>query len=352
VRETVNGPTIKQARPTIRDVAERAEVALGTVSRVINGYGNVGAAVRAKVQQAIYELGYEPNTAAQSIRTQATRMVACVIPDIQNPLYAAVLGAAEAVFSEAGYTLLVAGTSWDTERELRLVGTLSRRRVDGVIAVTADEGSTDLQAAYAGLRAPLVLVEREMPIPLAGIVATDQAGSLRDATAMLLDLGHRRIALMTSPVHNRSGRERVSGYRAAFAERGLIVDEQLLFVEAQSANAVQRATYALLAGRQKPTALISAGDRSLGGVLRALRESGRLIPRDLSVVSWGDGDLAQLMNPPITAIRYDAQQIGQEAARLLLAALQDGEAAAAGQRRLVPAELILRGSSGPPCDGR
>lgn len=339
---------MKQGRPTIRHVAELAEVALGTVSRVINGHGNVGAAVRARVQQAIAELGYQPNFAAQSIRTQSTRMVACVVPDIQNPLYAAVLGAAEAALSEAGYTLLVAGTGWDAARELRLIGMLGSRRVDGVIAVTSDEGSLTLQAAYAALHAPLVLVEREMPIPLAGIVATDQAGSLRGATAMLLDLGHRRVALMTSPVQNRSGRERVAGYRAAFAERGLAVDEQLLFVEAQAADAVQRTTRALLGRRQAPTALISAGDRSLGGVLRALREAGRRIPQDISVVSWGDGDLAQLMDPPITAIRYDAREIGLEAARLLLAALQDSTSAVAGQRRLVPAELILRSSSAPP----
>lgn len=344
----MNGPIRKQARPTIRDVAELAEVALGTVSRVINGHANVGADVQAKVRRAISELGYQPNSAAQSMRTQATRMVACVVPDIQNPLYAAVLGAAEAAFSEAGYALLVAGTAWSTERELSLVETLGRRRVDGVIAVTTDERNPALQAAYAALQAPLVLVEREMPIPLAGIVVTDQARSLRDATAMLLDLGHRRIALMAPPIHNRSGRERITGYRAAFAERGLAVNERLLFDEAAAAGTAQQVTRALLARRQAPTAIITAGDRSLGGVLRALREAGRRIPQDISVVSWGDGDLPQLMDPPITAIRYDAGEIGAQAARLLLTALEGGALAPGSRRRLLMAELVMRGSCAAP----
>jgi len=350
-RRALAVPSRRPARPTIRDVADLAGVALGSASRVINGHANVGEDVRDKVLRAIAQLGYQPNSAAQSMRTRATGLVACVVPDIQNPLYAAVLGAAEAALSEADYTMLAAGTGWSSERELKLIETFGRRRVDGVIAVTTDEGNPALHAAYAAMGAPLVLLEREAPIPLAGMVASDQAQSLHAATTMLLDLGHRRIALMTSPQHNRSGRERVTGYRAAFTERDLPVDEDLVFGEAQTAEAAHHATRAALGRRHAPTAIITAGDRSLGGVLRAIRESGRRIPRDISVVSWGDGDLAQLVDPPITAIRYDANEIGTEAVRILLAVLKGDGAVPPGQRLLVPTELILRGScAAPPGD--
>ena len=340
----MQGQGRRPARPTIRDVADRADVALGTVSRVLNGFSNVGADVQDRVRQAIAELGYQPNLSARSMRTQATGLVACVVPDIQNPLYAAVLGAAEATLSAAGYTLLVVSSGWQVAQELTLVEALARRRVDGVVAVPTDESDVALQTAYAALGVPIVLVEREMPMPFAGLVATDQSGSMRMATGMLLDLGHRRVALMSSPAYNRSGRERVAGYRAAHEERGVTMDPALLFDEGQVAEVVRRGAAALLSLASPPTALITAGDRSLGDVLRALRNFGRRIPDDISVISWGDGDLAELFSPPISAIRYDAGEIGREAARMLLDALRGDHAT---HRRLVRAELVMRQSCLP-----
>lgn len=335
-------------RPTIQDVARQAGVALGTVSRVINGHANVGADVRARVLQAIAALGYQPNSAAQSMRTRATRLIGCLVPDIRNPLYASVLGAAEAVLSPAGYMLLVAGTGEDAARELQLIQAFARYRVDGMLAVPADERRDDLQAAYRALRTPIVLLERDLPLPLSGIVATDQASSIQAATAMLLDLGHRRIALLTSPAFNRSGRERISGYRAAFAERGLAMDEALVHQAGQSTEAAQALLQPLLSGPDRVTAVITGGDRTLGGVLRAIREARRRIPADVSVVAWGDSDLAEFADPPLTVIRYDAAQTGREAGRILLDALAEPERKRRPRRMLVPAELVMRASCARP----
>jgi len=337
-----------KSRPTIRDVANLAEVATGTVSRVVNGHSNVAAEIQDRVRHAIAQLGYRPSSAARSMRTRATRLIACLLPDIRNPLYADVLSAAETVLSEAGYTLIVAGTAEDPERELQLIDTFARHRVDGVIAVPTHEKRRDLHAAYRALHTPIVMLERNMPIPLVGTVATDQARSVHAATSLLLDLGHRRIALLTSPVHNRSGRERANGFRAAFADRGLRPDETLIHDDALPASATEAALHTMLRQKNGVTAVITAGDRSLGGALRAIRATGRRIPQDISVIAWGDGDLAQLATPAVTAIRYDAIESGREAARLLLSALGNDVPPSRTRRVLLPAELVIRESCAAP----
>ena len=164
--------------------------------------------IRERVLATIERLGYRPNAVAQSMRTASTKLIGCLVSDFSNPLYAAVLRSAEMVLAPAGYTLLVASTDDDLDREIALIEAFASRRVDGLIAVPSDERDPRLLRALDRLGVPLVLMERDIDQRF-DAVATDHIGGTRRGTEHLLSLGHRRVALITGRTTTRSGRDRL-----------------------------------------------------------------------------------------------------------------------------------------------
>jgi LacI family transcriptional regulator len=322
-----------------------AGVSAGTVSRVTSGNPTVQPHVRARVLSAIGRLGYRPNAVAQSMRTAETKLIGCVVSDFSNPLYSAILKSAEALLSEQGYTLVIASSDERIDREVLLIETFARRRVDGLIAVLSDEKDPRLLQALHDASVPLLLMERDMDVR-SDVIATDHAGGTRRATEYLLSLGHRRIALITGRLATRSGRDRVSGYRAAHAAAGAPVADDLIRCESLTTSFAFTETQRLFALRDPPTAVIAGGNLMLAGVLRALGILGRAVPSDVSVLSSGDTELAELASPPVTVIRWDLAEFGREAAKLILDRLQNRGAPA--RRIVVPCELVLRRSCACP----
>jgi LacI family transcriptional regulator len=332
-------------RSTIKDVAKEARVSAGTVSRVTSNNPTVQPHIRARVAAAIAKLGYRPSAAAQSMRTAATKLVGCIVSDFSNPLYSAILRSAESVLSEHGYTLIIASSDDRIDREIALFETFARRRVDGVIAVISDENDRTLLETIESAGFPVLLMERDAHFG-ADVIATDHAGGMRQAVEYLISLGHERIALITGSTQTRSGRDRAAGYRAAFAAAGLTVDEALLRCESLTTAYAFSETQRLFLLPKPPTAIISGGNLMLAGVLRALRTADQSIPDDVSVISSGETELAELATPPITVIRWDLAAFGREAAKLILERMSDG--AQAVRRIVVPCELTLRKSCAVP----
>lgn len=334
------------ARPcTIKDVARAAGVSAGTVSRVTSNNPTVQPHVRAQVLAAIKRLGYRPNAIAQSMRTAETKMIGCLVADISNPLYSAMLKSAEALLAAAGYTLLIASTDDSIEREVQVLEGFARRRVDGLFAVLSDEKDPRLLQAVAEARIPLLLMEREMELG-SDVIATDHSGGMRRATDHLIGLGHRRIALITGRTDRRSGRDRVAGYRAAHAAAGLAVDEALLRCGSLSTAFAFAETQRLFSLAAPPTAIVAGGNLMLAGVLRALNLLGRAVPGDVSVLSSGETELAELAAPPVTVVRWDLAAYGREAAMLMLNRLKNPQDPP--RKIVIPCELILRKSCAPP----
>jgi len=334
----------RSRRSTIQDVARLAGVSVGTVSRVANANPTVDPALRGKVQVAIRSLAYRPSAVAQSMRTAETRLIGCLLSDIGNPLYAAVLRSAETVLAPAGYTLLVASTDDVIAREIALVALFASRRVDALVAVPSRERNPKLLAALRDAAVPLVMMEREMALP-ADSIATDHHGSMREATAHLLALGHRRIALVTGSLETRSGRDRVGGYQAALAEQGVAYNAALVRGHSLSSDYAFAETRRWFVGRNRPTAVIAGGDRLLTGVLRALASLGRAVPEEASVISSGDTELAELAAPSITVTRWDLAAFGRTLAEMLLARLRDRDAPP--RSMVLPTELVVRQSTAP-----
>ena len=325
-------------------MAKYAAVSLGTVSRVLNDAANVDPVLRMRVEKVIKELGYKPNPVAQSLRSRQSRVIGVMLPDIQNPLTAAAVTGLEPVLLRAGYTLFLANTHSDRERESLILEQFKRRHVDGVIAMVANDDDVDTREQLQNLSVPLVLLEREMDVDVDRVLTNQFEGTYR-ATRYLLGLGHRRIGLITVPATTYSGRERIRGFDAAFNDLDLESPQGLIHSSGRQHPYGRDAAYASLTGRSPASAIICSGGH-LAGVIEAVRLLNLQIPANLSLVTLGDTELAALIEPPVTAIQYDWIATGRCAAELLVTQLSEGRQ---GERRriIVPHEFLIRGSCAP-----
>jgi LacI family transcriptional regulator len=354
-RSTRRAPDATAARRiTIREVALKAGVSLGTASRVVNGMSNVAPDLRKRVQGAIARLGYKPDMVAQSMRSGATRAVGILVRDIANSALAGFVRAAQEALHEAGYALVLACSEEERERELDFLNLIARRRVDGLIMTTASERDTRLLEARRSLDLPIVLFDREIPESMDAILIAHDQG-VRQAIEYLHAMGHRRIALVTGSDAVYPGRARIRGYREAHKALGLSFDRSLLRTEGFSEDAAFMETSTLLSLPHPPTAIIAGGISMLPGALRAVRARGLRVPEDVSLIGSGDSDLAALATPSISVIRWSYSELGRTGARLLLDRLERigrtgrphaGEPLAP-RRIVVPTEFVTRESCGP-----
>ena len=311
---------IKKA--TIRDVAARAGLALGTVSRVLNDHPSVTPQASKSVQEAIKALGYQRDAIAGSMRNARTKMVACAIRDFDIPAFASYVKAAEGVFRRAGYTLLLASTSNEKDVELALLRGFAQRRVEGVMMTMSDEADAELAETIAGAPMPIVLIDRELLPDVDRVMADHQSGA-EQAVQHLMSLGHRRIGMIVGDPAAYPSRSRIAGYRRVHAQRGVAVDEALIRDHALSNEIAFRETCALLSTADRPTALFVAAMDMLAGTLRALRSNGLQPGRDIDLVAGSDSDLAELGTPPISALSWDRAEMGRHAAEMLLDRIRD-----------------------------
>ena len=338
--------TTRSAKPTIRDVAAAAGVALGTVSRVLNGHASVKLEIKRRVQRAIEDLGYAPNAVAQSMRIGSTFTIGCVLREINIPQLAGFVRAAHDVLDEAGFSLLISNSEGRPDRERELLSHLARRQADGVMIGPYSPIKGEFERFLRELGVPIVLVDRD-PVSWLDSVMADHAGGTRLAVDHLLGLGHRRIALITGEHGLYPAQQRIRGYHEAFGARGLEADPDLVQTGSFLPGAGFRFASALLGQREPPTAIISGGIDMLSGVLRAVRSRGLSIPGDVSIIAAGHSELAELHTPPISVVSWDQEEVGRIAAGLLLDRLR-AKAPQEGRHVLVPNEFILRASVGPP----
>ena len=202
----MNGSTPMQRRISVRDVARQAGVSVGTVSRVIN-HKPVSPEMSATVNKAMRDMGYTPNAVAQSMRTKTTYTVALVVNDISNPLFSSIAKGAEQILREENYSLFIANTDNNPQREKLIIQSLVHRRVDGLMIAVADETSADTNSILRSLDFPVTLLDREIDLSM-DAVCDEHAVGMKTAVRYLFDLGHRDIALITGGDNVRPGRER------------------------------------------------------------------------------------------------------------------------------------------------
>ncbi len=333
-------------RPTIRDVAKAASVSLGTASRVINGNSTVKPAIRIRVNEAIKALNYVPNTLAQSMRTGSTRTIGCVLRSLKTPVMADFVKGAEQQISQAGYALMLANNNNSRENERSILHTFSKRSVDGLLLTVCDDEDTEILALLRDLDIPVVLLDRKLGTEFDSVLV-DHFNGLVQATGYLLELGHRRIALLAGNTVVHPARDSIAGFKKAHELADLSWDPELVVCNDFWESTAFENTKTLLLSDNPPTAIISGGTMMLPGVLRAVREIGLKVPEDISLIAGYDSELAQLVTPAITAIQKDFSIVGTLGGKLLLQRLDES---LIGETRsiLVPSSFIERDSCAKP----
>lgn len=330
---------------TIHDVANRAGVAVSSVSRALSSHPDVSPAMRSKVFAAAEELGYSPDPGAQSLRSGFTRTVGFVVRDFANPFFGEIIHGAEEALNDVGYSLLVTNSSGEPVREVDRLTLLRQRRVDALLFSSISETSTKTNKALRTMARPVVLIDRDSRNLAAGSVLLDHARGVEDATADLIRLGHRRIAMITGTSSIRPTRERLRGYHSAFEAAGLPVDETLQISGAFSASFARETTERLLAlpPGTRPTAIVAGGIQTTIGVLEALSELGVRPGDDVSLVVCDDLPWLRVLRPRISVVTRDAEEMGRQAAALALELIKGG-----GPRSvMLPTSYEVRETSRP-----
>ena len=332
---------MRKARPTIYDVARLAGVSTATVSRALNGTGQIATATRAAIDDAVAQLGYHPNTAARSLVTRSTQTIALLLPDITNPFYAALVSGIQERALEAGHTMLLCTTEGDPEREEQYLSLLRAKQVDGVL-VDGLVLPPDRITRFVRDGLPIVCLDRDIDSTLVPLVQVDNRLGARLATEHLLSLGHVRIAHVAGVPELGISEERIEGYRAAHRRAGVPLHPELLAVGSFTEEGGYEAARSLLAS-QEFTGVFAANDLSALGVLSALAGAGRRVPDDVSVVGFDDLRLSRYTTPPLTTVHQPAGEIARHATELLLQ-LASGRTIERMLHLLEP-ELVVRGST-------
>ena len=316
-------------------------MSVGTVSNVVSGARNVRPETRERVEDAIAELGFRPNTIARALIRRRTQTVGMVIPDVTNPFFSDLIWEVERALTEADYAVVFGNSANDPARERRYLEAFLSRRVDAlVVAVTA---GADLELVRAiAAEVPTVFVDRLVPPDVECVVGDNHAG-MRFVVDHLVGLGHRRLALVGGDEGLETARAREAGVDAALVRHGLELAARSsgsFTLESGDAQARQ-----LLAGAP-PTAIVAANDLLAMGVLAAAARAGLSVPGELSVTGYDDIAYAAFTSPPLTTVRQSARAMGEEAVRLLLGRLEGDDAPP--RRIVVEPELRARASTGPP----
>jgi LacI family transcriptional regulator len=336
------------ARATLKDVARLAGVHPGTVSRALNvetrSLVNVETAER--VLAAAEQLGYRPNPIARGLKTSRSYTVGVLVPDLTNPLFPPIVRGIQDRLEEAAYTLLIANTDNDADRERADVEAMRARQVDGLITATArrDHG---LPAGLEDLDLPVVLVNRRLEDGARPSVVGDDRKGVRLAVEHLVSLGHRRIAHLAGPQELSTGHLRMSGFMDAMRDAGIEPDPELVLIgDAFVEREGERLCNQLLDREVEVTAIVAGNDLMALGCYDAFVARGVVCPDRISVVGFNDMPFAAWFYPPLTTVRLPHYEIGVRAADLLLERLRDPDADPA-QVMLEP-ELVVRASTGRP----
>jgi LacI family transcriptional regulator len=324
---------------TISDVADRAKVSVGTVSNVVNRPERVAEDTRNRVQEAIAALGWVPNGSAATLRAGRATLVGLIVPDIRNPFFTEVARGAEDLAAASGEAIVVCNTDWLLANERRALEALARQRVRGVIINPAGEDERYLEWLSARGIA-LVLLDHRRSAGLVPSVVVDDVLGGRLAGEHLLQLGHRKIALVNGPTSIPQCEDRRLGLLAALAAAGLDPDRDLVSIEVETMDATSGlAAVDRIFDSANPTAVFCTNDLLAIGVIHGLRGRGLRTPADVAVVGYDDVELAAMTDPPLTTVHQPSYELGATAYELL-------QRGAPPEQRSFSPHLVQRESTG------
>jgi LacI family transcriptional regulator, repressor for deo operon, udp, cdd, tsx, nupC, and nupG len=326
---------------TVKEIAAAANVSVATVSRALQRPEIVSEATRLHIQEVVKRLGYTPNAQARNLRTARTRLIVALLPDIANPFFSQVIRGIEQVAHESGYSVLLGETQSSLVREQAYADMVAARQADGIITMSHRVPSIPMQG-----RLPVVNACEYVKDAQISSVYVDNVSAAGVAVDYLVMLGHRDIAFIAGPPTSPICVDREQGYRQSLERAAIPVNSALTAVGDFSIEAGERAIELLLSQGQSFTAVFCSNDEMAIGALRALSARGLRVPEDVSVVGFDDIRFARYMSPALTTVAQPKNALGREAMSMLIELLNDPDVPP--RKRILSADLVVRGSTAPP----
>ena len=322
----------------IVDVAKMANVSTATVSRVLSNNINVSPHTRAKVLQAINQLEYKPNRLASNLRKLSSNTVMAVVPDITNPFFSSILQGFKDVALANGYHVLLGDTGNSLEQERDYINLVKERVVDGLILATARLPKEEILAASQEI--PVVLACEYIDGFDIPTVSIDNVSAAREAVEYLIHLGHSRIGLITGPLSVILSRDRVKGYYQALNLNEIGVKGVLIQEGDYTVDSGYETMLKLLALEEPPTAVFAANDEMAVGAIKAIKQRGLKVPKDISVIGFDGIPLGGLVEPELTTVSQPRYEMGYQAMKMLLSIIK--KEVLARNQIVLPHQLIVR----------
>lgn len=304
---------------TIKDVARRTGLSLSTVSRALNKSGYVGRETQRRVDEAVAELGYQPNWMARSLKGKPSRLIGLIMPNVASSYDNTIIQLVCNTLHAHNYELILCLSNEDPAIDLGYLRILQEKRVAGLIYIYPAGGSNSASIReLAGQGMPIIELNRRREEDLLDAVLADNIQGAYQITKYLIELGHHRIGLVLGETELTTGKNRLSGYRRALADYNLPIDSDLIRIGSFSHQHGEQGTRELLQLAQRPSAILAGSNRILMGMLGALGQEGLRIPNDISIAAFNDTEWLSFWNPPITVVDVAIDEMAQLAVNLLL----------------------------------
>ena len=339
-----NKPDSTMLRPSIKDIARLANVSHPTVSRALLNNPLVSKKTGERIRRIAKEAGYRPSAVARGLLTRRTQTIGVVVTTVADPFAGAVFSGIEQTAGDHGYSVFLADSNADPDRERKIVQAFAERRLDGIIVTSSRVGALYLPL-LAEMGVPIVLVNNQFPGAFAHAVMIGNVEGSRAVAKHLIALGHQRIAYIGDQSGFQSDTERFAGYRAALKAAQIPFKEELVCHGDGKAEAATLAMSRLLQLHELPTAVCCYNDMTALGALHAIHSHGLRVPDDVSVTGFDDLFFASYTQPPLTTVRQPMYRMGQLAMDSLLS-LMSGKKMV-GTIRVAP-ELVVRKSTASP----
>lgn len=332
-------------KTTLKDIAREMNLSANTVSRALRDMPDIGTETKKAIKAAAQSMGYFPNIAASTLRTNRSMAIGVIVSDIANPIFSDMVKGIESTSKAAGYSLLLANTNENYEEEVRAVENMQRRNVDGIILFPSMI-KDDLVRSLLRDKVPFVLAGRRFSGIKTNLVINDDIHGGYLAAQHLYNKGHRRFLYITGPLYISSAADRLEGFRKFLSEKG-IADEALEVHESEASwTGSYQAMTVLLKNKLQATAIFAFSDFMAIGILRALHEHGLSVPDDVAIMGYDDIDYCELVIPSLTTISMSKLELGKAAANMLFRQIAvSGQAKKGFEKEIIKPFLVTRHST-------
>jgi DNA-binding LacI/PurR family transcriptional regulator len=337
--------TIGKKRLDIRDVAKHARVSIATVSRTINGITTVDKELSQRVWKSIEALNYYPNTQARALVSGRSKLFGLLISEITNPFFPELIQGFEDVAVENGYEILIGSTNYDPSRMESCIRRMLERNVEGVAVMTFGV-EAPLLGELASRDVPMVFVDMGPSAPRVSILSVNYGEGILQGVQHLAALGHRNIAFISGPLHQRSCQLRQNAFLESLDQMEIRTRPEWLLIGDHTLEGGMRCVADLIERRNLPTAIMCSNDMTAIGVLRMLIRSGIRVPEEISVIGFDDIHLAEFVYPPLTTVQMSRNALARGAFEALRRQVEEPALAAREHVFAIPTSLTVRQSTG------